>query len=264
MKKLVLETTAPFQGLPELVAYDEGLFAQEGIQVDTRPPRGMPDSLADLQNYELLMLSNVPATALSQRQMEVARTYVQDLGGGLIMLGGDQSFGLGGYYKTVLEEILPVRSDFEKEKEKPSLAMVLVIDKSGSMEVAIELGKQLGALISAICEKESWPQIFITSTSACSLGNSRSAASIAACRSPCSGVLINRGSASGFAAPSSRRSPFNASSTSASVGICHSIVCSSVAERSGSVAGPEIRVVLAGFARRCRRWDLAAAAGQTR
>src|SRR5262249_40144110 len=75
----------------------------------------------------------IPATDLTQRQMEVARTYVQDLGGGLVMLGGDQSFGLGGYYKTTLEEILPVRSDFEKEKEKPSLAMVLVIDKSGSM-----------------------------------------------------------------------------------------------------------------------------------
>lgn len=50
------------------------------------------------------------------------------------MLGGEQSFGLGGYYKSALEEILPVRSDFEKEKEKPSLGMVLVIDKSGSME----------------------------------------------------------------------------------------------------------------------------------
>jgi uncharacterized membrane protein len=115
---------------------------QEGIHIDVRPPRGMPDTLADLQGYELLMLSNVPATALSQRQMEVVRTYVQDLGGGLIMLGGDQSFGLGGYYKTVLEEILPVRSDFEKEKEKPSLAMVLVIDKSGSMGgQKIELAK---------------------------------------------------------------------------------------------------------------------------
>lgn len=106
---------------------------QEEIQVDVRPSQGMPDSLSDLQNYELLILSNVPATSLTQRQMEITRTYVQDLGGGLIMLGGDQSFGLGGYYKTVLEEILPVRSDFEKEKEKPSLAMVLVIDKSGSM-----------------------------------------------------------------------------------------------------------------------------------
>ena len=89
------------------------------------------------------MLSNVPATALTLRQMEVARTYVQDLGGGLIMLGGDQSFGLGGYYKTSLEEILPVRSDFEKEKEKPSLAMMLVIDKSGSMGgEKIEMAKE--------------------------------------------------------------------------------------------------------------------------
>ncbi len=105
----------------------------EGIQADIRPPQGMPDSLTDLQNYELLMLSNVPATALTSQQMQIARTYVQDFGGGFLMLGGDQSFGLGGYYKTTLEEILPVRSDFEKEKEKPSVAMVLVIDKSGSM-----------------------------------------------------------------------------------------------------------------------------------
>jgi uncharacterized membrane protein len=115
---------------------------QEGIRVDTRPVQGVPDSLADLQNYELLVLSNVPATAMSTRQMNIVRTYVQDLGGGLVMLGGDQAFGLGGYYKTTVEEILPVRSDFEKEKEKPSLAMVLVIDKSGSMGgVKIEMAK---------------------------------------------------------------------------------------------------------------------------
>ncbi len=106
---------------------------EQEMQVDVRPATGMPDSLTELQNYELLILSNVPATSLSSKQMDVVRTYVQDLGGGLLMLGGDQSYGLGGYYKTVLEEILPVRSDFEKEKEKPSLAMMLVIDKSGSM-----------------------------------------------------------------------------------------------------------------------------------
>ena len=118
---------------PKLIRELTFALEQEDIQVDLRPPTGMPDNLADLQNYELLILSNVPATAFSQRQMEVARTYVQDLGGGFMMLGGEQSFGLGGYYKSVLEEILPVRSDFEKEKEKPSIAMVLVIDKSGSM-----------------------------------------------------------------------------------------------------------------------------------
>jgi Ca-activated chloride channel homolog len=119
---------------PKLIRELAAALEQEEIQVDVRPATGMPDNLADLQNYELLILSNVPATVLSQKQMEVARTYVQDLGGGFMMLGGEQSFGLGGYYKSVLEDILPVRSDFEKEKEKPSLGMVLVIDKSGSMD----------------------------------------------------------------------------------------------------------------------------------
>ena len=127
---------------PNLIREFAYALEDEGVQADVRPPQGMPESLSDLQNYELLVLSNVPATALTQQQMEIARTYVQELGGGFIMLGGEQSFGLGGYYKSTLEEILPVRSDFEKEQEKPSLGMVLVIDKSGSMSgEKIEMAK---------------------------------------------------------------------------------------------------------------------------
>ena len=118
---------------PKLIRELAYALDEEGIGTDIRPPQGMPESLSDLQNYELLILSNVPATALTQRQMETARTFVQELGGGFMMLGGEQSFGLGGYYKTTLEEILPVRSDFKRDKEKPSLAMVIAIDKSGSM-----------------------------------------------------------------------------------------------------------------------------------
>ncbi len=112
------------------------------IDAEVRPPEGLPRDLAELQGYECLILSNVPATKMSLRQMDLIRIYVQDLGGGFIMLGGDQSFGLGGYYRTQVEEILPVRSNFEKEREKPSLAMMLVIDKSGSMGgQKIELAK---------------------------------------------------------------------------------------------------------------------------
>jgi Mg-chelatase subunit ChlD len=115
----------------------------ENIDVETRPPRGMPESLAELENYEMLVLANVPATVLSQRMMELARAYVEFLGGGFLMIGGDQSFGLGGYYRTRLEDILPVRSDFEKEKEKKALAMVLIIDRSGSMSgQKLELAKE--------------------------------------------------------------------------------------------------------------------------
>jgi uncharacterized membrane protein/uncharacterized protein YegL len=131
------------EGEPQLAQPLRDALEEEGIDLEVRPARGMPDSLDDLQNFELLALSNVPATELTQRQMEVARTYVQHLGGGFLMLGGDQSFGLGGYYRTPLEEVLPVRSDFAKEKEKPSLAMVLIIDQSGSMSgEKIELVKE--------------------------------------------------------------------------------------------------------------------------
>jgi uncharacterized membrane protein len=128
---------------PRLAEHLERALREEGIEADVRPPQGMPTGLDDLQNYEMLILSNVPAAKLTQKQMEIIRIYVQDLGGGFLMLGGDQSFGLGGYYKTVVEELLPVRSDFEKEREKPSLAMVLIIDKSGSMAgQKMELAKE--------------------------------------------------------------------------------------------------------------------------
>ena len=57
-----------------------------------------------------------PPIDLNQKQMELIRAYVQDLGGGFMMLGSENSFGLGGYYKTPIEEILPVRTDTEKEE----------------------------------------------------------------------------------------------------------------------------------------------------
>ncbi len=113
------------------------------IRVDVRNGLGVPNELADLQNYELVIFSDVPANRLSEKQMELIRTYVQDLGGGFMMLGSENSYGLGGYYKTPIEEVLPVRTDTEKKKETPSLAMVLVIDKSGSMGgIKIELAKE--------------------------------------------------------------------------------------------------------------------------
>lgn len=119
---------------PERIEELAFALEDEGVAVDVRPVEGIPESLEALQNYELLAFSNVPATKVSPQQMEVIRTWVQEFGGGFLMLGGEQSFGLGGYYRSAIEEVLPVRCDFEKEQEKPSLAMVLVLDRSGSMD----------------------------------------------------------------------------------------------------------------------------------
>jgi Ca-activated chloride channel homolog len=105
----------------------------EGLAVDVLGPGEIPASLTKLQPYSAVLLSDVPAYALTERQMEVLRRYVRDLGRGFAMLGGDESFGVGGYYATPIEEMLPVRMDIQDKKYFPSLSMALAIDKSGSM-----------------------------------------------------------------------------------------------------------------------------------
>src|SRR5690606_39086625 len=116
---------------------------REGISVEARPSSGVPTHLSELLRYDAFILSNVPAERLSMRQMQMIRRYVGDFGGGFIMLGGDESIPLGGYYGTPIEETLPVRMPIQKDLTRPSLALVLVIDKSGSMDgVKMQLAKR--------------------------------------------------------------------------------------------------------------------------
>ena len=126
----------------ELRTIARALVEQE-IELEVRGEHGLPDSLEELAAFDAVILADLPATSMTPRQMQMLKQYVIDLGGGLMMLGSENSFGLGGYYKTPVEEVLPLVSRFEKEKEKPSLAMVLVIDKSGSMDgLPIQLARQ--------------------------------------------------------------------------------------------------------------------------
>ena len=90
-------------------------------------------SLAELAAFDLLVLDNVPAFQLTHAKMESIEKYVRDLGGGLLVVGGSQSYGAGGYYRTPLERILPVDMRPPARLEMPHVALLFVIDKSGSM-----------------------------------------------------------------------------------------------------------------------------------
>ena len=118
---------------PETLRYLSRALRQEGFRLDIRPPTGIPTTIAELEPFSLAVFDNVPATDPSVAQMSLIHQYVRDFGGGFLMIGGENSFGLGGYFDTPIDEILPIQSDFEKDKETPSLAVALVIDRSGSM-----------------------------------------------------------------------------------------------------------------------------------
>ncbi|CAN5913073.1 VWA domain-containing protein [soil metagenome] len=106
---------------------------KEGIQLDLRAPNNMPTTPQELSGYDGVILSDVPAHKVGENAMVAIRDYVDKLGGGFIMLGGPNSFGVGGYFRTPIEEILPVRLKAPDEEEKQSSALALVIDRSGSM-----------------------------------------------------------------------------------------------------------------------------------
>jgi uncharacterized membrane protein len=103
------------------------------MDVTVVSPADVPTSLAELAGYDGIVLANVLADALPPESLEMMQVYVRDLGKGLVMTGGESAFGAGGYLRTPLEEALPVDMDVRSKEQSPSLALVLVVDKSGSM-----------------------------------------------------------------------------------------------------------------------------------
>ena len=107
------------------------------LDVTLSSPAVLETDLLSLQRYALIVLDNVAASQFSAQQHELLGRYVNNLGGGLIMAGGPDSFGAGGWNGTAVEQVLPLELDPPKELRLPTAALVLVLDKSGSMNHAV-------------------------------------------------------------------------------------------------------------------------------
>jgi Mg-chelatase subunit ChlD/uncharacterized membrane protein len=105
----------------------------DALAVERVAPSEIPSDDAALRAYDLFVLSDVPARALASETQHALVRAVRDGGAGLVMIGGERSFGVGGWDGTPIDDILPVRWEGERQRERPVLALMLVIDKSGSM-----------------------------------------------------------------------------------------------------------------------------------
>lgn len=119
------------EGTPASGRYLSGALTGSGFDVTQRPPAGLPATPAGFDPYDVVILSDVARAAIPGGSMAALPAWVNH-GGGLLVAGGDAVFGEGdgGYRRTLLEELTPVT--FEK-KDEPSLALVLVLDRSWSM-----------------------------------------------------------------------------------------------------------------------------------
>ncbi len=141
--KVLVYTVAPFETEPFLKA-----LRDSEIDTELLTPGEGPRSLEQMQQYDAIVLFDTPAYGFDVRMQENLAQYVRDSGGGLLMVGGPNGFGAGGWISSPVEEVLPVRLDVPERRNMPKGAMAIVIDTSGSMSSPIQ-GTSLSALDAA-------------------------------------------------------------------------------------------------------------------
>lgn len=109
------------------------LLSSANIKFDVVAAKAAPKRLEDMNQYKCIIMENTSADSLPTGFIDALDSYIKDYGGGFAAIGGKKSFALGNYKNTPLEDVLPVNMDVSQEKKIPEMAMVMVIDKSGSM-----------------------------------------------------------------------------------------------------------------------------------
>lgn len=111
------------------------------IPVDVAVAKEHPLTQDSLDPYRAVIIENIPAREFGRLKMSRLTQFVEDLGGGLLLTGGQRSFGVGGYFNSPLDEILPVSMEIREEHRKNRLALAIALDRSGSMMAPVSGGK---------------------------------------------------------------------------------------------------------------------------
>lgn len=148
------------EGPPEVLIVASALEEVENLkdQLEAEEMAVTLVSVADFEaselqfsDFDLLVLGNVPALVpdgeeatpvLSTERIDEIRHYVSG-GGGLVVLGGDKSYELGGYGQTELATVLPIELEPRDPEIEPDIAMVMILDNSGSMGSWAEGGTKM-------------------------------------------------------------------------------------------------------------------------
>lgn len=150
-----------------LVIHDEEEAASElvkllgsDIKTTVVKPENLPATVEELQKYDAFIISDVSAEKFDDRFLNSLETCIKHQGKGLLVTGGENSYAPGGYFKTVLEKVLPVNMDIKPKEETPNLGLMLVIDKSGSMSEGqygvskVELAKEAAIRSTEVLRKD--------------------------------------------------------------------------------------------------------------
>ena len=109
------------------------MLESAGMKVHVIPAAMLSEQAAELMAYHAVALVNADADQMTDGQFRALDEAVRVLGVGLAVFGGDSSYALGGYRGSELEKMLPVSMDVKNRADLPSTALVIAIDKSGSM-----------------------------------------------------------------------------------------------------------------------------------
>ena len=119
-----------------------GFLEDSGLDVEVMTPARAPHYTRGWLQYGGVVLLNTPALELTSRQQGLLEDAVSRHGLGLLILGGENSFGPGGYLETPLDRVSPLSSRIPRDA--PEIGMVFVLDRSGSMQQPVgDLGNRL-------------------------------------------------------------------------------------------------------------------------